>query len=203
MSWQGHSVLYKHQGNSQHDWFRYTCGHCGHETAGAVVATFPQYDAPAVRWILCMQCLRGSVIHENGQQCPGQTPGPAVQGLPSEIEAAYGEARSCMSVNAFTACELLCRKLLMHVAAEKGAPEGESFVAYLTYLEQHGYVTPPMKPWVDLIRSHGNRAAHELEPPDATRAESTLLFTAELLRLVYEMEHYSRKYAPSKEGRSA
>jgi len=40
----------------------------------------------------------------------------------------------------------------MHVAVEKGAKEGESFAGYLAFLEQQGYVTPPMKPWVEVIR---------------------------------------------------
>ncbi|EEF78683.1 hypothetical protein MDMS009_2856 [Methylophaga thiooxydans DMS010] len=37
-----------------------------------------------------------------------------------------------MEVNAYTAAELICRKILMHVAADKGADEGKSFAAYLT-----------------------------------------------------------------------
>ena len=55
-------------------------------------------------------------------------------------------------------------------------------------------ITPPMKGWVDLIRQHGNKATHSLESPDKKRAESTLMFTAELLRLIYEMEHLSMQY---------
>ena len=99
-----------------------------------------------------------------------------------------------MSVNAFTAAELICRTILMHVAVDKGAPEGESFAAYLAFLETHGYVTPPMKGWVDLIRMHGNASTHKLASPDKTRAESTTMFTAELLRLVYEMDFMAKKY---------
>ncbi len=101
-----------------------------------------------------------------------------------------------MGVGAFTATELLCRKILMHVAADKGANPGEPFAAYLDFLEKAGYVTPPMKGWVDLIRRHGNLAAHELPAPDQQRAESTLMFTAELLRLVYEMEYMAKRYTP-------
>jgi hypothetical protein len=101
-----------------------------------------------------------------------------------------------MSAGAFTACELVCRKILMHVAVEKGAKEGASFSSYLKHLEGAGYVTPPMKKWVGLIRAHGNESTHRLPAPDQNRAESTLMFTAELLRLVYEMESLAEKYAP-------
>ena len=82
----------------------------------------------------------------------------------------------------------------MHVASEKGAKEGDTFASYLEFLEGIGYVTPPMKPWVDLIRKHGNLATHKLQPPDKERVESTLMFTSELLRLVYEMEFLAQKY---------
>jgi hypothetical protein len=99
-----------------------------------------------------------------------------------------------MSVNAYTACELLCRKILMHVAVDKGGKEGESFATYLTYLQNAGYITPSMKGWVDLIRQHGNKATHEIDPPDSKRAEGTLMFTGELLRVIYEMEHLASQY---------
>jgi hypothetical protein len=85
----------------------------------------------------------------------------------------------------------------MHVGVDKGAKEGESFAHYLTHLEKQGFVTPTMKPWVALIRSHGNEATHLLSPPSKERAEGTLMFTAELLRLTYEMDHLASRYAPS------
>ncbi len=84
----------------------------------------------------------------------------------------------------------------MHVAVDKGAKEGDTFGSYLTYLENQGYVTPPMKGWVDLIRQHGNKSTHRLESPDRKRAESTLMLTAELLRLIYEMQYMAMQYTP-------
>ena len=71
---------------------------------------------------------------------------------------------------------------------------GVPFGPNIEDLEEQGFVTPPMKGWVDLIRQHGNKATHSLESPDKKRAESTLMFTAELLRLIYEMEHISKQY---------
>jgi Domain of unknown function (DUF4145) len=99
-----------------------------------------------------------------------------------------------MSVNAYTSSELICRKILMHVAVEKGAQEGDSFSTYLDYLEQKDYITATMKPWVDLIRQHGNVSTHRLAAADRARAESTTMFTAELLRIVYEMPYIASKY---------
>lgn len=101
-----------------------------------------------------------------------------------------------MKAEAFTGAVLICRKILMHVAVEKGARAGETFASYVAYLADQGYVTPPMRRWVDVIRQHGNSATHEIEEPDEDRAEGTLMFTGELLRLIYEMEHQADKYAP-------
>lgn len=99
-----------------------------------------------------------------------------------------------MSASAFTGAELLCRKILMNIAVEKGAAVGGTFASYLDYLEDQRYITPGMKSWVDLIRRHGNLATHELEPPERSRAEATLVFTAELLRIIYEMDYYAKNY---------
>ncbi|HUG00625.1 MAG TPA: DUF4145 domain-containing protein [Longimicrobiales bacterium] len=126
----------------------------------------------------------------------------AVEGLPEDVAEAYDEARACFGVGGFTGCELVCRKILMHVAVEKGAKEGEPFQAYIDYLADQRYVTPPMRPWVDRIRAHGNLATHRLAKPEKARAESTLMFTGELLRLVYEMDYMSKLYAPPEPAES-
>jgi hypothetical protein len=55
-----------------------------------------------------------------------------------------------------------------------------------------------MKGWMGLIRERGNKSTHELEAPNKQRAESTIVFTTELLRIVYEMEEMAKKYAPKR-----
>jgi hypothetical protein len=189
-----HKSVTRHDGTDTQSWHRYICAHCGTVVAGAVLCEKLLEKRP-VRWLMCPNCADGSVLASDGNVYPGRPFGPVLEGLPDNVSTAYGEARRCMSVNAFTACELLCRKLLMYVAVEKGAAEGDTFANYLAHLGSQGYVTPPMKGWVGLIREHGNKAAHELEAPDPARAESTLMFTAELLRLVYEMAYMASKYA--------
>ncbi|MFJ6499467.1 DUF4145 domain-containing protein [Streptomyces virginiae] len=120
--------------------------------------------------------------------------GGEVAGLPQKIDQAYNEARACAGVNAFTAAEMMCRKILMHIAVDKGAADGKSFAFYLSHLADQGYVTPPMRGWVDVIRSHGNIAVHEIPPSDKDRALGTLIFTEQLLRMVYLMEHLAAQY---------
>lgn len=88
----------------------------------------------------------------------------------------------------------------MYVAVDKGADAGETFQHYIDYLADEGYVTPPMKPWVVQIRAIGNAAAHTLDGRSRNRAESTVMFTAELLRLVFEMEAMTARYAKDDEA---
>jgi hypothetical protein len=189
MTWEG--IEYSGFDNKPR-WEPYACPHCSQSVSGMVIAWFPGH--PSCTWLLCPACDKGAVRVE-GTLHPSPLFGPVIDGLPGQVADAYDEARACMGVGAFTAAELICRKILMHIAVDKGAKAGEAFMAYLDFLEKAGYVTPPMKGWVDLIRQHGNLATHELPAPDEQQAESTVMFTAELLRLVYEMEHMARRYA--------
>lgn len=84
----------------------------------------------------------------------------------------------------------------MHVAVDKGADENKNFAHYMTYLENNGYVNAPMRPWVDMIRQHGNIATHEIPPTDVQRATGTLAFTTQLLRLIYEMDYKVSQFLP-------
>lgn len=183
-----------------HDQF--VCPHCGDSVVGAVIAATRQ-DAGlvGVQWIRCPSCHQG-VVKNTGMLAPSAPAGEAVDGLPPDVAAAYAEARNCAGVRAYTACELICRKILMHVAVDKGDAAGKSFAQYIDYLENSGYTTPTMKPWVDLIRTHGNVSTHEIPPADSGRAMGTLAFTAQLLKLVYEMDFKVKQFMspPSSTG---
>lgn len=181
-----------------------TCAFCGQASNGLVVATkrvIAQNPNPDVYWLQCSHCGKGAVDNRTKgvwQSAPTQIYGEDMQGLPTELESAYTEARVCFSNDAYTACELLCRKILMHIGVEKGAKEGGSFAGYVDHIVNAGYITKSMEPWVDLIRKHGNKATHKLDAPSRERAESTLMFTTQLLRLVYEMTFLVQKHAPTK-----
>ena len=181
--------------------YSYVCGHCNRTVSGFVVATYDDMSYSGIKWLLCTNCGCGSVVSRDNTIYPGEMFGPEIEGLPENIGKAYKEARLCMSVNAFTACELISRTILMYVAVEKGAKERDTFANYITFLSEKGYITPPMVKWVALIKEHGGKAAHIIEPPDRTRAECTLMFTAEMLRLVYEMEHIAEKFIPKTRGK--
>lgn len=187
----GHQHILRRDGSTTDSWYAFTCGHCGRDGSALVIAK-SQGDTKSL-WIQCPTCAKGSVV-VNTRVFPDVPFGPKLAGLPDAVDAAYEEARDCMAVAAYTAAEGICRKILMHVAVDKRAAPKLTFAKYISYLESEGFITPPMKNWVDLIRKHGNEANHELEPPDRERAESTVMFTAQLLRSVYEMDHLAKQY---------
>ena len=193
----GHREVQKPDGSAAEGWFGYTCGHCDREVSGFVVAYAATHENGAdfqIRWLQCPVCRRGSVFDTNVGVVPGVAFGPKIEGLPDDVADAYAEARRCLSAECNTAAEGMCRKILMHIAVDKKAKEGGSFASYIDYLEAQGYVTPPMKEWVKLIKDHGNEAQHLIAAPDRKRAEGTLIFTAQLLRTVYEMGHLAGQF---------
>lgn len=162
----------------------YKCAHCSREVTGMVVA---RNIETYVTWIVCPSCSRGSVL--NGTMLsPSPLLGADVQGLPEEVGKAYLEARKSFSSASFTACELVCRKILMNVAVDKGAPTNRQFKEYVDYMNNSGYIPVTMKPAVERIKDNGNEATHEIRQPDQQRANATLQFTTLLLKNVYETE---------------
>jgi Domain of unknown function (DUF4145) len=89
-----------------------------------------------------------------------------------------------MTVNSFTSAVLTCRKLLMHIAVEKGAPTGQSFLEYVEYLAEKHYVPPDGKGWVDHIRTKGNEANHVIKIMSSDDAKDLIEFSEMLLKFV-------------------
>lgn len=185
----------------------YTCARCGVRVHGPILAsidinlTDQPHGVARVRWIICTNCGKGTVKESApyaARYYPSVPFGAQVDGLPEEVEAAYQEARNCTSVGAYTGAELLCRKVLMYVACNKAGAnhEGATFSSCLDAIENAGYITKPMRPWVERIRKNGNEATHNLTPPSGQRAQETLEFTEQLLTIVYEMDHRAQKYMP-------
>ena len=169
----------------------YVCGHCGTAVTGwAVSHTEDKYQR---RWLLCPQCGRGSVQNDDAILPPPQTFGN-IDGLPDGIDNLYDEARASFGAQAYTGCEMLCRKILMNTAVNKGAEKNKRFVEYVDYLDSHGHITPSLKDMATIVKDNGNDAAHEVDPPDRERAEYTLEFTRSMLYIVYGMKHKLDKY---------
>jgi hypothetical protein len=107
--------------------------------------------------------------------------------VPSDTGAIYEEARASVGVNAFTGAVMLCRKVLMHVAVEKGAKENLSFRSYVEWLVEERYAPRGAEPWLDYVRQRGNDANHEIALMTREDAVGVLRFTEALLRAVDEL----------------
>lgn len=178
--------------------WRIKCASCGNGVSAEVVSGWPLAKKPNVRqlppepkdstlWLRCPDCGEGSVKLKDGSVYPTAPAGGAVKGLPLDVEGAWREVRIAQAVGAYTASEMMCRKILMHVAVDVAkATPGEKFVYYIDALESGNYLATGTKPAVDKIRGRGNDATHELPASTEEQALNTLGVTEYLLRGIYE-----------------
>lgn len=180
---------------------RITCGSCGLAVGAVILAgQADQYGNPVdgyTQWLQCPSCGEGSVMLKNGTVQPVAPVGRQVEGLPDDVKSAWREAGICHNAGAFTASEMMCRKILMHIAVDKvQADQGKSFAEYIDILDSAGYITTGLRSVVDLVRQRGNIANHELPPSDETSATVTVLITRHLLVAVYELPMFGQMAAP-------
>lgn len=180
MSWQNPNSL-----SSK----KYRCGYCGN-----TVASKSGYFSDHSQTILICPHCEGPSYFLHDRQVPGVLPGNDVEHLPKEIEALYKEARSAAAASAFTGSVLLCRKLLMNIAVNLKAAPGLTFIEYVEYLAQKGYVPPNGQAWVDHIRKKGNEATHEIALMGSDDAKDLISFVEMLLKFIYE---FPNKIPPS------
>jgi Domain of unknown function (DUF4145) len=162
----------------------YTCGFCSN-----LVASSQGYVAADTRGrgriYVCPHCDNPTYF-VGDSQFPGVAPGAEVAHLPKHVEALYKEARQCTAAGASTGAVLCARKLLMNIAVEHGAPEGQSFVAYIEFLAQSGFIPPNGRAWVDHIRAKGNEATHEIVAISHADAEQLITLAEMLLKFIFE-----------------
>ncbi len=161
----------------------FVCGYCGNVVASATGF----FDKNAQNFVyICPHCDKPTFFDYYDSQTPGIAPGNEVHNLPEELEALYREARNGVSVGAHTSSVLACRKLLMNIAVNQGAEAGKSFISYVEYLADNGYVPPNGRGWVDHIRKKGNEATHEIALMQQGDAEELISFVEMLLKFIYE-----------------
>ena len=176
-------------GTVENDSRGWTCGYCGHEVGGKVGYAREGYESQDRSIYICPHCEQPTVFLDGAfdrEQVPAPICGHEVGSLPPLVGELYDEVRRCIQYSSYTSAVLAMRKLLMHVAVEQGAEEGGTFVSYIDYLDENGWIPPSGRGWVDAIRKAGNEATHEIVLMNEARARRLLDFTETLLRLVYE-----------------
>jgi hypothetical protein len=166
----------------------YKCGFCNREV-GPSLGYVGNTDGvhPPGRIFICPVCSKPTFYDPSGSYFPSPLLGNNVEGITDAgVQQLFNEARSCSGARAYTACVLLCRKLLMNIAVQHGATAGESFVDYVSYLEANGFVPPNGRVWVDQVRQKGNEATHEIRLMNEKEAKQLITFVEMLLRFLYE-----------------
>ena len=160
----------------------YTCSSCGNR----VSSSCGYRHSDSKRYIsICPKCEHPTYFGA-GKQTLSPLPGNKVNSVPEKINSIYEEARVCTGVGAFTSAVLDCRKLLMHIAVDKGAPDEKRFTSYVEYLSDRNYITPDGKGWVDYIQRMSIEADHEMVKMEPKDALDLISFIEMLLRLIYE-----------------
>lgn len=170
----------------------FTCGYCGREVSSEkgyeLVQPGEQRTVRRVASIcICPSCRAPTYFPPRVKsQVPGPLVGREVLHVPADLKTIFNEARSCVANANFTACVLICRKILMHIGVEKGATAGLSFVQYVDHLANTGYVPPNGRHWVDHIPKKSNEANHQIVLMGESDATELLTFIEMLLRFIYE-----------------
>ena len=174
---------------NRNDKLGWTCGYCGKDVGGDIGFTRESGYDNGDRIYICPKCERPTafVFMDGGTvQVPGAPYGVGVRHVPDEVNAVYSEARRCIQCTAYTSAVLALRKLLMHVAVDRGAEPDQPFVKYVDFLESNHYIPPDGREWADALRKMGNDATHEIKVMGETDAKRLLDFAEMLLKFVYE-----------------
>ena len=178
----------------------FCCGYCGDDVCSdnglpIIENTYPPVPHAVGGIYLCPNCDLPTYIIYSREQFPKAKPGSAVSHVPDNLNSLYEEARECAGQGCYTAAVLLCRRLLMVAAVDRGSQEGKKFIEYVDYLSGSGLVPPNSKKWIDQIRQKGNEGAHKTPMLTEEDAYRIIKFSESLLRFLYELpaeidEHY-------------
>lgn len=165
----------------------YNCGFCGILVSPKGGYNCSQNKYATAKILICPNCNEPTYYNFlRKEYYPSASTVETVKNLPSELEELYKEIKQCLSVSAYTATVMLCRKMLMNISVREGAAKNLSFIEYVSFLEEEHYITPHMKPWVDKIRKTGNEGNHEITSSTVEETLTVVEFLSMLLKIIYE-----------------
>jgi hypothetical protein len=177
------------------------CGVCEATVAAVVEGSYDRYiEGPgyAIRWSLlsCPVCVTPIVVAQDDDDAryvdgegdrwgrpsrlyptaPDRQLGVAV---PAPIRTAFAEARACYTeAKAYTACAIMCRKVLEGVCNSHGAATG-TLASRLKQLSDSGQLDKRLFEWTTALRMVGNEAAHDVDITVSREDAGDLLDLAE------------------------
>ena len=178
----------------------FVCGYCGKDinsNRGYFLSAngSHSYDGNGFIYI-CHHCNKPTFISST-EQVPGAKYGKEFNREIFDDELIYDlyeEARNCMKAKAYTSVGMCCRKMLMHIGVNCGAEVGKTFKEYVDYLDNNNFIPTNCKEWVDIIRTKGNEATHEIIILNREEATQLIKFTQMIISVIYEMKYEASKY---------
>lgn len=171
----------------------YSCGSCGGTTTGRVLCEVERrIDSAKILWCWC-SCEKAEptiLIEKDGAvmtQLPTAREFHKASDWPPDLATLYEEAAKAYSAGAYTASSMICRKLLMACACDKGEADGKPFTAYVDFITSNVIAYPQAKAAIDAIRTIGNEANHHVtfvNQADATRAMKIVTY---MLNTIYSL----------------
>ena len=160
----------------------YKCWNCGN-----IVASNKGYSSDNISTIfICPHCSAPSIIDELNKEYPDVIPGRSIKKLPKSVNQVFEESRNCIGAHAYTAAVMLLRKILMNLAVEEGAKEGDGFANYVKYLCDKGFIHIKQQKQAEEIKNLGNDANNKIET--RTEEEAMKLLNLVTLILIYNYE---------------
>jgi len=178
------------------------CTSCGEIVAAVVAGHYAFFaDGPdiPIRYLFarCPSCNDPMVARQenDGNWNDDRDFGPAVRILPSPSQAgtavpasvasAYEEAARCLTVRAYAATALMCRKALEALILEHKIAAG-NLANGLKALRDQAIIDPRLFEWADALRLTGNQAAHAVGVTiSRDDARDVLDFTSALIEYVF------------------
>lgn len=178
------------------------CATCGTIVAATVIGHYAFFaDGPdiPIRYLFtrCPSCNDPMVARQDNDgdwnddrdfseavrvlPAPSQA-GPAV---PRSVATAYEEAVRCVTVRAYAAMALMCRKALEALIAEHKV-SARNLSEALKAMRDQGLIEQRLYEWADALRLTGNQAAHDVaENISREDARDVLDFTSAIIEYVF------------------
>lgn len=141
------------------------------QNGGSTVTFFKEcYGNRKGRWTIgeCPNCEGCVLLHFNvdnygkaylTEVFPYPLPSPVDERIPENIRTDLVEAKLCLSVNAYRACVVMCRRSMQQTCITKGATKRD-LIDQIDEIATNGTITSDLKDLAHMVRWVGNDAAH-------------------------------------------
>ncbi len=196
------------------------CQWCGKIVAAAVVSQYAYFeDGPDVPvrylFVRCPACNNPMVARQENDgdwnddrdfsEPVRYLPAPSRAGsaVPPAVAQAFEEATKCLSVGAYSAAAVMCRKTIDAVIAEHQI-KARHLSEGLKLMRDQGLIEPRLFEWADALRLTGNRAAHDAAVSiSRVDARDMIDFTSAIIEYVFTFRDRFEAFQSRRRSKSA